>query len=116
MIKRKRKGTWGQEKEKEEEEGERLANFFYAIHQFFVPSVPANVFVPAELPARYAIEFVPAAAVVTPPVTSSSVVSYSAVSTSVTATAPAIASSASSSDYSVVSSVNYIPACIETKP
>ena len=112
--KKKKKGDVGTEKEKEEEEGERLANFFYAIHQLFVPSVPANVFVPAELPTRYAIEFVPAVAVVTPPVTSSSVVysatDYSAVS------APAIASSASSSDYSVVSSVNFIPACIETKP
>ena len=48
------------EKEKEEEEGERLANFFYTLHYFFIPAaVPGNVFVPAELPARYAIDFVP---------------------------------------------------------
>ena len=112
--KTKKKGDVGTETEKE---GERLANFFYALHEFFVPSVPATVFVPAELPARYAIQFVPAAVVVTPPVASSSAVS-------------------SATDYSVVSSnpaiscfvrcfiiwlfrrffCHFIPACIETNP
>ena len=54
--KRKKKGDVGTENEEEKEEGERLANFFSAIYGFFVPT-PA--FVPAELPARYAIDFVP---------------------------------------------------------
>ena len=52
VIKRKRKGTWGQRKRRRKRRGR--ANFFYAIHEFFVPTdVPTNVFVAAELPARY---------------------------------------------------------------
>ena len=81
----------GKEKEEKKEEGERLANFFYAIHDFFVPTAVPNVFVPAELPAelpaRYAIDFVPAAVAITPVIS------------------PPIATS---TDYSVVSSVNFV--------
>ena len=90
----------GTEKEKEEEERERLANFFSAIHEFFIPSnTPTNTFVLAELPARHAIVFIPAASpVVNPVILSSSVASVSLLSP----------------DYSVVPSVNFFPACIET--
>ena len=74
--KKKKKGDVGTEKEKEKEEGERLDNFFSVIHEFLVSSnAPTNVFVPVELPARYAIDLVPAAPVVNPVMSSSVVVS-----------------------------------------
>ena len=58
-YKKRKKGDVGTEKEKEKEEGEKLASFFSSIHEFFVPAnVPANVFTPVALPARYAIAFV----------------------------------------------------------
>ena len=118
--KKKKKGDVGTEKEKEEEEGERLANFFYTLHDFLAPiNVPANIFVPAELPARYAIDFVPASAIpAVNLVVSSSAIAVPVVSSSAVAvpvsTPPVIVSS---SDYSVVSSANFIlPACIEPTP
>ena len=69
--KKKKKGDVGTENEKEKEEAERLANFFSAIHDFFVPSTNATntvipAFVPTELPARYAIDFVPAVSAANP--------------------------------------------------
>ena len=87
--KKKKKGDVGKAKEKEKEEGERLANFFYAIHDFLVPIAVPNAFVPAELPARCAIDFVPASVVCS----DTSVIS------------PV---NASSTEYSVVSSVNFV--------
>ena len=94
--KKKKKGDVGTEKEKEEEE-ERLANFFYAIHEFFVPT---------ELPARYAIDFVPVSVV---SVTTAVVVNF------VAPTVPnPVVSSATSSDYSVVSSANFVNPAISS--
>ena len=100
----------GTEKEKEKEEGERLANFFSAIYEFFVPSNATNAFVPAELPARYAITFVPAVSVSDLPVASDA--------SPVVNPVMSVPVSVSSSVYSVVSSANFvvIPACIESNP
>ena len=50
--KKKKKGDVGIEKEKEKEEGKKLASYFSTLHNFFVPvvpEVPPNVFVPAAL-------------------------------------------------------------------
>ena len=96
-----KKAPVGPEKEKEEEkEGDKLGSFFYKLYDFLNPvSSNAPVFVPAELPPRFAINFVPAMPPVVP-------MSFSA--------PPVIASS---SDYSVVSSANFIlPTCIEPTP
>ena len=96
-----------QEKEKETDE---LENFFGQIHEFHTPTPAPAVFVPAALPPRYAINFVPALHV-TPPV-SASAARLSPVSP-VSASVPAVLSS----PYSVVSSAYLvIPSCIETKP
>ena len=62
--KKKKQGdvTRGREREK----GEKLAGFFNTIYDFFnpvpvVPTVPANVFAPVVLPARFVpVAFVPA--------------------------------------------------------
>ena len=62
------------------------------------PIISPRIFVPAELPAHYAVGFVPAIGSVLPSKSVSPV-------------------SASASDYSVVSSVNFVlppPACIES--
>ena len=48
------------EKEKEKEEEDNLETFFCKIHEFHNPVPVTPVFVPAELPPRYAISFVPA--------------------------------------------------------
>ena len=50
-------------KKEEEEEGDLLGAFFFRIYEFLfiLPNMSPRVFVPAELPARYAIVFVPAA-------------------------------------------------------
>ena len=88
----KKKGPVGPEKEEEEDKLERFFSSIYAFHNPVPASVPA-VFVPAELPPRYAIDFVPAMPVLTP----------------VPAPAPisAPASCVLSTDYSVISSVNF---------
>ena len=82
------------------------SSFYLTGYEFHNPVTSAPVFVLAELPPRNAINLVPAN-VRTPPVVVSSA-AFPVIST--TALAPV------SSDYSVVSSVNFIPACIETKP
>ena len=121
--KKKKKGEVGTEKEKEKEEGERLANFFYTLHEFLAPTnVPANVSVPAELPARYKIDFVPASDVrvsasVVPAVVSTPVISNSVFAIPAPRVFPTPAVIVSSPDYSIVSSANFIPpACIEPTP
>src|SRR5258706_5199548 len=58
---RREKGPVGPEKEKEED---KLESFFCHLYEFHIPVPAAPVFVPAELPARYAIKFVPAAPVI----------------------------------------------------
>ena len=104
---------------------ERLANFFSAIYEFFVPTSNAtNAFVPAELPARYAIEFVPAAsdlpATDFEPAVSAPVPDLTVTDLPVTSVPVSVSGS---SDYSVVSSANFvIPSvnvpltCIESNP
>ena len=85
-------------KRKEEEEGDLLGAFFFYIYEFLSafsnPPTSPRVFVPAELPARYAIAFVPAAFVA----------SFSASGSS------SVVSATSSVRYSVVSSANFVPA------
>ena len=84
-------------KKKEEEEGDLLGAYFFRIYEFlYTFSNPplANVpFVPAELPARYAIAFV---------------------SANVPVPASVPVSVPSSDDFSVVSSANFIPAFVFT--
>ena len=49
--------------EKEEEESDKLETFFCHLYEFHNPASTASAFVPAELLARYAIDFVPASVV-----------------------------------------------------
>ena len=114
-----KKGPVEPEKEKEED---KLERFFCHLYEFHNPVPNAPVFVPAELPPRYAIEFVPAApAVVVPvfPIGSAPSTDYSVIS-SVNFVVPSVTvpvSSLPASPYSVVSSANFvIPSCIETNP
>ena len=98
-----RKGTVEPEKAKEED---KLETFFCKIHEFYNPVPVAPVFTPAELPPRYAIDFVPAAPSVNPPVSTIPVPNF-VVSCSAT---PA-------TDYSVISSVNFVvPDSIPSSP
>ena len=119
---RKKKGPVGPG-EKEEEESDKLENFFYHVYEFHNPVSPsAPDFVPAELPARYAINFVPVSAfsVVSASTVPSdpSFVSVSAVpdpspicvNRSVTSN-PVAFTSSPATDYSVVFSVNFT--CIQ---
>ena len=84
-----------------------MESFFYKLYDFHNPVVNAPAFVPAELPPRYAISFVPAISV--PPVQ---------IVSSPVANAPVIVSSLptdvallvpSSADFSVISSANFVP-------
>ena len=68
---KKKKGPVEPEKEKEEEK-DRLELFFCQLYEFHNPVQNAPVFVPAELPPRYAIDFVPATVPAVPAVISSS--------------------------------------------
>ena len=93
-------GGWAvsnKRKKEEEEEGDLLGAFFFRIYEFLfiLPNMSPRAFVPAELPARYAIAFVPAVSAL------DSVLPPAAVS---------------SSDYSIVSSANFVSptACIES--
>ena len=96
------------ERAEKEEEEDKLEIFFCKIHEFHNPVTVAPVFVPAELPPRYAINFVPAdiplfpraSSVVPSPVTP--VTSFLTVVPDVPAS-PVIVSS-----YSVVSSANFV--------
>ena len=78
----------GKEKEKEED---KLELFFYKSYEFLNPIPAANVFVPFLLLHRHTIDFVPA--------TSSSPLVVSS----------PVASAVSLTDYSVASSVNFVP-------
>ena len=93
QTEKKKKGPVGPEKEAEED---KLESFFSSIYEFHNP-VPA--FVPAALPPRYAINFVPAASIPVNPAI------VAPVSTS--ASAPVSVPSSPSTVYSVVSSVNF---------
>ena len=97
---------------KKEEEEDKLETFFCQLYEFHNPPVPVPVSV--ELPPRYAISFVPAA----PAVISPGVIPVPAL---------VVSDSVPSTDYSVISSVNFVvsdpthpvipsspPACIET--
>ena len=108
--KKRKKGDVGTEKEKEKEEGERLTIFFNTIYEFFVPTNNViKTFVPAELPARYAIDFVPAAIV-------SVSDSAPAASASVSVPNAAPVSVVGTDVFSVVSSANFIPASAFISP
>ena len=126
-----RKGTVEPEKVKEED---KLETFFCKIHEFHNPVPVAPVFIPAELPSRYAIDFVPAAPSVTPPAVSTIPVPVSGSSTGnyVSSTSYSVISFANfvvsysaipATNYSVISSVNFVvpdsissssSTCIET--
>ena len=88
----------GPEKEKEEED--KLELFFCQLHEFHNPVPSAPVFVPAELPPRYAIDFVPAAPVTASPANSG--VFHTLPVTPVT------------DGFSVISSTNFIPTSVFT--
>ena len=88
----KKKGPVEPEKEKEKEKDE-MEDFFCQIYEFHIPAPTPAVFVPAALPPRYAISFVPA-------------VSVSASVPDVVPSSPA--SPASPCDYSVVSTANFV--------
>ena len=90
---KKKKGDVGIEKEKEKE-GERLESFISTTHNFFVPasSPPVTNFIGVVLCVA------PAAVVVSSPVAP------------VGSVTSGISPTVSSTDYSVVSSVNFVPA------
>ena len=118
-------------KKEAEEEGDLLGAFFYRVYEFlFSFSNPPPIVHRPCLPARYTIKFVPATnSVISPVITAStnSVISpviissaaspvivastdYSVVSSVNFVPAAAVPSSPSSTDHSVVSSVNFVPA------
>ena len=124
-IEKKEKGPAEPGKEEEED---KLGSFFCHLYEFHNPVQDVPAFVPAELPRRYSINFVPAV-----PVAASSTISSisSSISSSATdysivsstdfavpnasvavpvAASPAISPSISSSaaDYSIVSSINFV--------
>ena len=127
-IEKKEKGPVGSAKTETEKEEDKLETFFCKIHEFHNPAPVAPVFIPAELPPRYAISFLPAAPVV--PVSSIPASSVApvfvladsppvpAVSATVSAS-PVVPVNASpaSTVYSVISSVNFvISGSITTSP
>ena len=57
LIEKKEKGPVAPEKEEEED---KLERFFCHLYEFHNPVPNTPVFVPAELPPRYTINFVPA--------------------------------------------------------
>ena len=99
IEKKKKKGPVGPKKEAEKDD---LELFFSSIYEFHNPVQHAPAFVPAALPPRYAISFVPTA---NAPVSSGSV-STPSVSVSVPACTPVPVSP--STDYSVISFVNFV--------
>ena len=129
LEKKKKEGPVGPEKEEEED---KMESFFYHVYEFHNPVPNAPAFVPAEVPPRYAIDFVPAVSAVTPmpvvvPAVSNVPSVVSAVTTFVPAEFPAryaikfvpaivpdvppvspVIVSSSSSSYSVVSSANFV--------
>ena len=117
-------------KKEEEEEGDLLGAFFFRIYEFlFTLSNPPPVIYRPQVPERYTIKFVPAAIPsqsVIPvsrsvsPVISSSVnpVISSAIAFVSFVSVISASDFAPSSDYSVVSSANFVipTACIESNP
>ena len=98
-----KKGPVEPEKEKEED---KLERFFGHLYKFHNPVPNAPVFVPAELPPRYAIEFVPAAP---------AVASVFPIGSAPTTDVPAFpVGSTPSTDYSVISSVNFVVAPVSS--
>ena len=91
-----KKGRVEPEKEKEKEE-DKLELFFYKLHEFHNPVPNASVFVPAELPPRYVINFVPAA----PTVLASPVVPVDDVPCDEISDVNALGASSSTSQYDV---------------
>ena len=109
-----------------EEEEDKLEIFFCQIYEFHNPPVPAPVFIPAEVPPRYAINFVPASAtqpefsvvssvsvvspvnIVPPSAVSARSVSARSVISSANFAIPASVPASSSTDYSVISSANFV--------
>ena len=90
--------------------GPRFSRFSGFLHRYtstldFTPAVPD--FVPAELPARYAIKFIPAVSEFTPAVSVPPAVVASPVSHVTTVSAPAPAS-VTATEYSIVSSANFV--------
>ena len=110
---KKKKGPVEPEKETEKEP-DRLELFFCHLYEFHNPAPNAPAFVPAELPPRYAIDFVPAASalhtpavVPSPPVLVPSSSDYSVAAAPVTAS-PVVPGIAVSVNLSVVSSANFV--------
>ena len=95
-----------------EEEEDKLETFFCQLYEFHNPPVSVPDFIPAELPPRYAINFVPASHAAE----RSAVSPASVVSNNVSATPPVAPNNVSddAADFSVVSSVNFIPASFFT--
>ena len=112
-IANKKKGPVEPEKEEEED---KLERFFCHIHEFHNPVPKAPAFVPAELPPRYAINFVPAvnasvfATPVAPPVPAinASVFASPVVHSVPSVSASPVVPSISSTDYSIISSTNFV--------
>ena len=103
---KKKKGPVGPG-EKEDEEPDKIETFFCHLYDFHNPTPSAPVFVPAELPTRYMINFVPASAVsvsLSAVSVSDTPISLSAVSRTSDISVPY----PSSTDYSVISSVNFV--------
>ena len=98
---KKKKGPVEPEKEKEKEKDE-MEDFFCQIHEFLIPTPAPAVFVQAALPPRYAINFVPANVHV-----SASPSPYPVVSSPNFVVPPC-------TDFSVVSSANFVPASVFT--
>ena len=83
---------------------------FVHLHEFHNPAPNASGFVPADLPLRYAIDFVPAAPVSHTPVV------FSTSASPVNFVAPVIPSASASTDYSVISSVNFVAPAVPSAP
>ena len=76
-----------------------MERFCAAIYEFLNPALAAPVIVPARLPQRFAINFVPA---VSPVIVSSPVIASSAIAS------PVSPGFVSSTVYSVISSANFV--------
>ena len=103
-VKKKEKGPVGPAELKTEKEEDKLETFFCKVYEFHNPIPVAPAFIPAELPPRYAISFVPAA----PPVVSSTR-DRSVISSANFVVSP-------TTDYSVISSVNFVVPSSSTSP
>ena len=120
----KKKKKKGPVEPEDEEEEDKLETFFCNLYEFHNPVPNAPVFVQAELPPRYAINFVPASNVSTspavPPVTAlPAVLPVLPVlpALPILSALPVTPSGSVSTEYSVISSANFVvppSPCIET--